>query len=332
MVPFDFSGKDAVTVYRYHGGTAEKLDHNASGADGTYQLDTDNGLISIFAAQFSTYAIGYQVDEPVTPPDPPVNPVDPSTPSDDSGSDGDYTVAVDRTTGGKVTVNPGRADKGDTVTITAVPSGGYVVDRITVNGVTNGVEYLGGNKYSFEMPGSAAKVSVTFVKGDTQTGFPFIDVSDSFWAHDEIAWAYENGYMSGASATAFNPGGTVSRQQVWMILARIAGENPANMAEAKAWAITSGVSDGSSPGGSVTRQQLAALLYRYTQSQGQGFTGTWAFPLDYPDADQVADYAYEALCWMTMHGVLGGMADGTLNPGGTATRAQLAVMLYRYMA
>ena len=78
------------------------------------------------------------------------------------------------------------------------------------------------------------------------------------------------------------------------------------------------------------RQQLAALLYRFIQRDGGGFTGAWAFPLDYPDAGQVSEYAYEALCWMTMRGVITGMADGTLNPHGTATRAQAAVMLQRF--
>ena len=174
VVPFDFSGKENVTVYRYHNDSAAALTSATDGSktDGTYRLDTVNGLIHIFARKFSTYAIGYTTDEePVTPPVTPVDPVIPSTPSTGgSEPDGDYTVTVDRTTGGKVTVNPGRADKGDIVTITATPDAGYVVDEVTVNGVTNGVKYLGDNKYSFTMPGSSAKISVTFVKDGTQTG------------------------------------------------------------------------------------------------------------------------------------------------------------------
>ena len=275
----------------------------------------ENGVCSVCGQQ-----------QPVTPP------VDPSTPVTGGGeTDGDYAVTVDRTTGGKVTVNPGRADKGDTVTITATPDAGYVVDEVTVNGVTNGVKYLGDNKYSFTMPGSSAKISVTFVKDGTQTGFPFTDVSESFWARTEIEWAYENGYVNGTSATGFNPNGTISRQQVWMILARIAGENPASMAEAKAWAIANGVSDGSNPGGSVTRQQLVTILYRFAGQNGYD-TSARADLSGYPDVATVESYASEAMAWAVAEGIIGGTTQGTLNPAGTASRAQFAVILYRYMA
>ena len=45
---------------------------------------------------------------------------------------------------------------------------------------------------------------------------PFTDVADDFWAEDEISWAYEEGLMNGNNETTFNPGGKVTRQQVWM--------------------------------------------------------------------------------------------------------------------
>ena len=80
----------------------------------------------------------------------------------------------------------------------------------------------------------------------------------------------------------------------------------------------------------MTREQLAAILYRYAQAQGKGFTGMWAFPLDYSDAADVSDYAYEALCWMTMNGIITGMGDGTLAPKANATRAQIATMFMRF--
>ena len=231
----------------------------------------------------------------------------------------------------KVTVNPGRADKGDTVTITAIPDAGYVVDEVTVNGVTNGVKYLGDNKYSFTMPGSAAKIAVTFVKDGAQTGFPFTDVSESFWARTEIQWAYENGYVNGSTAATFNPNGTITRQQVWMILARIAGENPADMAAAKAWAVANGVSDGSNPGGAVTRQQLVTILYRFAGQNGYD-TSARADLGSYPDVAAVASYATDAMAWAVAEGILSGTTAGTLNPAGTASRAQFAVILYRCMA
>ncbi|MBQ1363015.1 MAG: S-layer homology domain-containing protein, partial [Oscillospiraceae bacterium] len=101
------------------------------------------------------------------------------------------------------------------------------------------------------------------------------------------------------------------------------------------WAAEAGVVKGTSettfsPDDPITREQLAAILYRYAQSKGEGFTGMWAFPLDFPDAADVSEYAYEAMCWMTMHGIITGMDDGTLAPKDNATRAQIATMFMRF--
>jgi hypothetical protein len=181
------------------------------------------------------------------------------------------------------------------------------------------------------MPGSAAKISVTFVRDGVQTGLPFWDVPETFWARTEIQWAYENGYVNGTSASGFTPNGTISRQQVWMILARIAGSRPADMTAARDWAIANGVPDGSNPGGSVTRQQLVTILYRFAGQNGYD-TSARADLSGYPDAASVASYASGAMAWAVAEGIIGGTASGSLNPTGTATRAQFAVILYRYMA
>ena len=88
--------------------------------------------------------------------------------------------------------------------------------------------------------------------------------------------------------------------------------------------------DSFSPNEPITREQLAVILYRYAQSQGLGFTGDWAFRLDYTDAGDISDYAYEAMCWMTMNGIINGMDDGTVAPQAEATRAQIAAMFMRF--
>ena len=131
------------------------------------------------------------------------------------------------------------------------------------------------------------------------------------------------------TATTFNPNGAISRQQVWMILARLSGQSPATMAEARAWAVENGVSDGTNPGNAVTRQQLVALLFRYATLMGYA-NDQRADLSSFPDADSVAAYAVEPFQWSVANNIVAGTADGTLNPTGTATRAQFAVILYRF--
>ena len=95
--------------------------------------------------------------------------------------------------------------------------------------------------------------------------------------------------------------------------------------------LMNGYADGSfGPDSQLTREQLATILYRIIQQQGGGFVGAWMFPLDYSDADAVSEYAYEAVCWMSMNGILTGHADGRFGPQDPVTREQLATILYRY--
>ncbi len=87
-----------------------------------------------------------------------------------------------------------------------------------------------------------------------------------------------------------------------------------------------------SPDVPVTRERLAAMLYRYAGSLGLGFEGAWEFRLDYSDAADISEYAREAMCWMTMNGILHGVGDGTAAPQGAASRAQIAAMLRAFCA
>lgn len=158
---------------------------------------------------------------------------------------------------------------------------------------------------------------------------PFTDVPGGYWAYSEINWAYGKGLMSGKTDTLFQPDGTVTRQQVWMTLARLSGADPANMAEAKAWALKSGISDGSDPGSAVTRQQLVTLLYRYAELMGYPVSGK-ASLANFPDAGTISPYAKDAMAWAVGNFVISGSTGGYLNPGSTATRAQFATILWRF--
>ena len=185
-------------------------------------------------------------------------------------------------------------------------------------------------------------------RNHTPKDFPFVDVNPGDWYYEAVDYVFQRDLMNGTGGARFTPNGTASRAMVATILWRMAGEPQVNYAmsfadvpsgtwytEAVRWAASEGIVTGYSdtkfgPDDPVTREQFAAMLYRYAQTLGEGFTGNWSFPLDFPDAAEVSDYAYEALCWMTKEKVLEGMEDGNLHPQSTATRAQLAAMLMRF--
>ena len=250
--------------------------------------------------------------------------------SGSSSSEPSYSPVMDVSDGGRIKVNPRTPEEDDEVTITVDPDSGYEVDEVTVtdrNGREVKVTAERNGTYTFTQPRGRVTISVTFVREGGSTFFS--DVPESFWAYDEIAWAYDNGYVNGTSASAFSPNASISRQQVWMILARLSGADPANMSAAREWAVTNGVSDGTTPGGAVTRQQLVALLYRYATLMGYA-NDQRADLSAYPDAGTVAGYAVEPMQWSVANSIVGGTSNGTLDPTGTATRAQFAVILYRF--
>ena len=262
-----------------------------------------------------------------------------------------YGVTVAPTDNGVVTVSPAAAKQGQTVTVTAVPSEGYELSALTVTDRLGNPVMVQANPngtYSFVMPGSQVTVSAVFVEKAPDIWVnPFVDVAANDWFYPYVEYVCRNGLMEGTSAVTFDPSGTVTRGTVATILWRLAGSPVVNYqmtfpdvaegewySEAVRWAASEGVITGYDngnfgPNDPITREQLAVMLYRYAQKQGEGFTGAWAFPLDYADAEQVSAYAYEAMCWMTMNGVINGR-DGLLAPQGTAARAELAAMLTRF--
>ena len=177
----------------------------------------------------------------------------------------------------------------------------------------------------------------------------FTDLEPAAWYHDGVHYVLEAGIMNGTGSGKFEPNATTSRAMIVTMLWRMEGEPETSGAltftdvpedtwytEAVRWASSQGIVNGYSanqfgPADSVTREQIATILYRYAQSKGQGFTGTWMFLLDYPDASEVSSWADEAMHWMDMQEIINGM-DGRLNPRGEATRAQVATMLMRYEA
>ena len=134
--------------------------------------------------------------------------------------------------------------------------------------------------------------------------------------------------MSG-SGGRFNPGENISQQQMWMVLARLCGEQPASMAEARRWAELGGYADGSAPTAPVKRHQLVTALYRCARLTGRTARVTVSLS-GYADSRTVPTVAREAFTWALTRGIVSGDAEGRLKPAETITRDQFAVILYRY--
>ena len=165
---------------------------------------------------------------------------------------------------------------------------------------------------------------------DVMEPLPFTDVEDGDWFYDYVAYVYANGLMDGVSATEFNPDGNMTRAMVWAILARVDGETVTgvNWADtAREWAVTNGVSDGENANGYVTREQLATMLYRYAGEPETDGSGVGVFD----DGETVSVWAFDAMSWALNNGVITGVSDDALLPVNTATSAQCAAMLMRFV-
>lgn len=169
-------------------------------------------------------------------------------------------------------------------------------------------------------------------KPDTGKDLPFTDVSANNWFYDGVKYAYENGLMNGTSSNAFSPNANTTRGMIVTILARVEGVNtngtPWYVAGQK-WAMDNGISDGTNMPDVITREQLATILYRYAKQKGYDVSKSAALTA-FSDADKVSGYAAEAMQWAVAEGLLQG-SNGKLDPQGSATRAQVATILMRFM-
>ena len=177
---------------------------------------------------------------------------------------------------------------------------------------------------------------------------PFTDVSEKDWFYNDAMFVYKNGLMLGTSKTLFSPHGMVTRGMMATILWRMEGslapkgENSFTDVEAGRWyadAITwtaeNGIFAGYSkdkfgPDDPITREQLTAIFYRYADYKGYKLTVTENLD-KFEDADKITDYAKMVMQWAVGNGLIKGKSENLLDPQGTATRAEIAAMLHRFV-
>lgn len=176
---------------------------------------------------------------------------------------------------------------------------------------------------------------------------PFTDVNEGDWFYDKVAYVYHHKLMTGTSETTFEPNATLTRAMMVQILYNKEGRPAATTNgnpytdvpkdqwyyNAVQWAyenkITSGTSETTfEPNSEVTREQFARFMYNYAGNPAV------SGKLDFVDADQVSDWAYDAMIWANQNNIILGKkkSDGSvvLDPRGNATRAEAATILMGY--
>ena len=180
---------------------------------------------------------------------------------------------------------------------------------------------------------------------------PFADVNAGDWFYRDVLFSYEKGLMSGMDAAAFAPYANTTRAQIAVIFYRmegspaVEGENSftdvvrdsgtAWFYDAVTWAQQNGIMGGYgnssfAPNDPITREQLAAIFYRYAQYKGYDTTQGGMAIREFDDYESISDYAMSAMVWAVNTGLVKGDSN-LLYPNGTATRAEIAAMLHRFV-
>lgn len=178
---------------------------------------------------------------------------------------------------------------------------------------------------------------------------PFIDVDENDWFYDAVTYVYSEGMMDGVSDTQFAPNSNLTRGMVVTMLYRLEDEprvtgssgfddvaSGAWYADAVTWAAENGIVNGVSdtefaPNVNITREQLAAILYRYAEYNDYDVSGRDDLS-EFTDRSSISGYALDAMRWAVDEGLITGITDTTIEPQGTATRAQAATMFMRFMS
>lgn len=285
-----------------------------------------------------------------------------------SSSRYDGYITIINPKNGEVSVSDDWANEDEKITLTITPDKGYVVDKIEIvdlEGDKIDAKKVDDedDKYTFRMANCDVTVTVTFKeegkttedtdkeedKDDEETTeLNFTDVKESDWFYKGVAYVVDKDIMSGVSENEFAPSGKLTRAMLVQMLYNMESR-PACDAEnafmdvpvgqwytdAVIWAndekIVSGMGDGLfAPNMEITREQMVAMLYNYAKYKGYDVTAS-ADLSKFADNASVSTWAQPAMQWAVAEGYISGMGDNQLAPQGTATRAEIASVIMRFM-
>ena len=318
-------------LHKFTGGGYEYFINESVGGmrgAGRFKIEDNCAVFTIYG--FSTFELSGTVTY-----------VEPSY-SSGSSYDPTYSVTVDKTEHGSVTVSPKNASKGDRVTVTVKPDSGYVLETLTVtdkNGNELTLKDKGNGKYTFTMPAGKVEVKATFMEDNSMLNF-FYDVPNNAYFYEAVKWAVENGITTGVGNDLFAPEQPCTRAQIVTFLWRAAGSpEPKGAAsgmtdvvsgsyyeKAVAWAIENGITTGTttstfSPDVTCTRAQAVTFLARALNAKA-------ASAAEFSDVP-TGSYFADAVAWAAANGVTEGIGGGLFGSDNDCTRGQIVTFLYR---
>ncbi|SBW06473.1 Beta-lactamase [uncultured Eubacteriales bacterium] len=280
--------------------------------------------------------------------------------------DGSTTVTVTNKTTGTVTATTTWPDGRKTVvetkkdgTVTAavtLPAGKTAIVSIPVKNVSPGTVV-----YAVGDDGTKTLVRKSVVSKDgvnvlldgsaklelADNSKSFSDVPDGNWASAAVSFATARELFQGTGGDKFSPDLPMTRGMLVTVLHRLEDEPKAGnvpfgdvdasswYAAAVAWAsgegIVLGTGNGFSPDATITRESLAVMLYRFAQKQGIKTSIDGTTVASFADSAAISPWAAEAMNWVVANGILSGKTGNLLDPGSTATRAEVATMLMRFV-
>ena len=252
-----------------------------------------------------------------------------------------YSITVDKTKNGTITVSPRNASHGDTVTITATPDKGYELEMLKVLDRSGDALKLTekNGKYTFKMPSGKVTIKASFVEEVPEQLFK--DVPANAYYYEAVKWAQEKGITGGIGNGLFGPNDPCTRAQIVTFLWRAAGSPaPKNTGtafgdvklgsfyeQAVAWAVENGITGGTgegmfSPDATCTRAQSVTFLYRASGSPAVSDKA------EFSDVSTTAFYA-DAVAWAAKKGITTGIGGGLFGSGNDCTRGQIVTFLWR---
>lgn len=355
----------------FNGGTNQSGDKSTYQVVSKGDSISDPGTVTKVGYTFRGWTVGgHSIDFPYTVTETNVEITAQWSKKSSSSSRYDGYITIINPKNGEVSVSDDWANEDEKITLTITPDKGYVVDKIEIvddEGDKIDAKKVEDkdNKYTFRMANCDVTVTVTFKEEgktteDTDkeedkddettetTKLNFTDVKETDWFFKGVEYVVDKDIMSGVSENEFAPSGKLTRAMLVQMLYNMESRPACNAenafidvpvgqwyTDAVIWAndakIVSGMGEGLfAPNMEITREQMVAMLYNYAKYKGYDVTAS-ADLSTFADNASVSAWAQPAMQWAVAEGYISGMGDNQLAPQGTATRAEIASVIMRFM-